>query len=452
MDNTANMKEDFEKGFENGLENLDKSNYQDFLHNEVDLEWLLQRKTQLETKNTELETKIDDTKKSRIEILEEVQKIQHQYDTQSHQITVLENEISAYEDHISEKKEEKAKLPLNYPLIAGIIYLAAGIVFMLGDLIISHEIVAYALNIKNNVEAWAFAAGLAGVTLLIKPAYERLVEEPYHSNPSPKTKKIHGYFQTSLVVISILTLSILGWFRYEAYKVDKLKESLNTEIRSLQLSSTSIIGEKSVSNPLVERQIEGKMKELKTLNQSLVNSPWALLSFVLSGVLFAIAGAICFGIAFPVLSSYWRRWFWQNAAINKSKRRINRRKKKLAVLKKPWFEHASVLELQKEKLVLLPDWNSLNAELETNRTELQKIAEQAKLAQQASRTSIFNSGYDSGLASQEHFDGDEMKNLKKGILESIKTPSEKTSKVYKTHGLRPYQTLRKAISEGFHDN
>ena len=64
-------------------------------------------------------------------------------------------------------------------MLAGIIYLAAGITFIFGDLIISHEIVAYALNIRDNYEAWAFAIGLAMLSVLLKPAYDRLVEQPF---------------------------------------------------------------------------------------------------------------------------------------------------------------------------------------------------------------------------------------------------------------------------------
>ena len=79
--------------------------------------------------------------------------------------------------------KRRTKASPDYSLFAGLLFLVAGISFLAGDLIISHEIVAYALNIRNPNEAWAFAVGLAMVSILLKPAYDRLIEQPYQENP-----------------------------------------------------------------------------------------------------------------------------------------------------------------------------------------------------------------------------------------------------------------------------
>jgi hypothetical protein len=449
------MNEDFKKGLENGIENLDKSNYEDYLSSEVTLEWLNESKQAIQLEIEQTKEKLENARLEKLDILHSTQEIKHQYDSQNHEVNSIEKEIARHETKIEEVKEEKSKNPLYYPLLAGIIYLAAGVVFLLGDLIISHEIVAYALNIKNNVEAWAFACGLAGVTLLLKPAYERLVEEPYLKNPTEKTKRVHAYFQTTLVTIAIVTLTVLGWFRYEAYKVDKLKASINSEIKALQLSNTPLIqGTQLIENPEVTKQIETKMKEVDSLNKELVNSNWALLSFVLSGVLFAIAGAICFGIAFPILSSYWKRWFWHNPSINRANRRIKKLSVKLTEAKKPWFENASKLDLNVQKMEMLPDMTDLKTKLAKLEESSEAIAEKIKLAMESSRTSIFNSGYDSGHLNKELLSEEELKNYRNSLLENLKNSRESgtTPKVYKTNGLRPHQALRKAITDSFADN
>lgn len=451
------MNEDFKKGLENGIEDLDKSNYEDYLRSEVTLDWLIKSKEAVDAEIGVTKQKIEESRLEKLEIFQANQDIKHKYDSQNHEVNAIENEISKQENRINEAKEEKAKNPLYYPLLAGIIYLAAGIVFLLGDLIISHEIVAYALNIKNNIEAWAFACGLAGVTLLLKPAYERLVEEPYLKNPTEKSKRIHGYFQTTLVTIAIVTLTVLGWFRYEAYKVDKLKASINSEIKALQLSNTPLIqGTQVVENPEITKQIETKMKEVDTLNKELVNSNWALLSFVLSGVLFAIAGAICFGIAFPILSSYWKRWFWYNPSINRANRRIKKLNVKLTDAKKPWFESASILDLNAQKLEILPDVAELSTRLSKLEEESASISEKVKLAMESSRTSIFNNGYDSGNINKDLLTEEELSNYRNTLLENLKNSreagSDKIPRVYKSNGLRPHQALRKAITDSFNEN
>lgn len=451
------MNEDFKKGLENGLENLDKSNYEDFVSSEVTLNWLTDSKQQLDEQIQEVKQQIDDTTRQKLEILEASQEVKHRFDSQEHEVRAIEKEISELEKKIEETRSEKTKNPLYYPLLAGIIYFAAGVVFLFGDLIISHEIVAYALNIRNNMEAWAFACGLAGVTLLLKPAYERLIEEPYLKNPTERSKKIHGYFQTALVVISVVTLSVLGWFRYEAYKVDKLKAGINSEIKSLQLAATPLIqGTETVTDPALTQKIETKMKEVDALNKELVTSNWALLSFVLSGVLFAIAGAICFGIAFPILSSYWKRWLWHNPAINRSNRRIRKLRTHLADASRPLFESASQRELHERKMEILPDLSELKQELRRLEENAALLAEKIKLAMEASRVSLYNSGYDSGATHKEGLSAEELKNYRAGLMDNLKYSREstpdKTPRVYKSNGLRPHQALRKAITDSFNEN
>jgi hypothetical protein len=342
-------------------------------------------------------------------------------------------------------------------MLAGIIYLAAGITFIFGDLIISHEIVAYALNIRNTFEAWAFAFGLAGVSVLLKPAYERLIEQPYLTQANASSKKAHGYFQLILVVISIGTLSVLGWFRYEAYKTDKLKEAINREIKSLQLEATPLIsGGQTVENPLLTQKIEQKLREYGALNQQLVNSPWALLSFVLSGVLFALAGAICLGIAFPVLQVYWKRWLQYNPEINRANRQIRKKTKALNEIKKPWFKGKSLLDLADQKLELLPDLEELKAKKTKLEGELLVLNEKIKLAIESARVSTYNEGYESGNTNRDNLSAEDLESYRKNILEKIKQSREdsndRTPRTYKTNGMRPHQALRKAITNSFNEN
>ena len=451
------MNEDFKKGLENGLENLDKSNYEDFVSSEVTLNWLAENKQQLDEQITAVKQQITDTTQQKLEILEAAQEVKYRFDSQEHEVRAIEKEISGLEKKIEDTQSEKTKNPLYYPLLAGIIYLAAGVVFLFGDLIISHEIVAYALNIRNNMEAWAFACGLAGVTLLLKPAYERLIEEPYLKNPTERTKKLHGYFQTTLVVISVVTLSVLGWFRYEAYKVDKLKAGINSEIKSLQLAATPLIqGTETVTDPALTQKIEAKMKEVDTLNKELVTSNWALLSFVLSGVLFAIAGAICFGIAFPILSSYWNRWFWHTPAITRANRRIRKLRVRLADASKPLYESASQRELHYRKMEILPDISELKQELRKLEENAAVLSEKIKLALESSRVSLYNSGYDSGNTHKDGLSPEELKNYRAGLMDHLRYSREstpdKTPRVYKNNGLRPHQALRKVITDSFNEN
>jgi hypothetical protein len=449
--------EDFEKGFENGIDNVERANYEGYLSSEVSLDWLLGNKEIITQDLDETKLSLENSRLEKLEILKQKQEILIEYEEQNHLTAQLENEIAEKKNRIAEIKELKKQNQSPYPMLAGIIYLAAGITFIFGDLIISHEIVAYALNIRNTFEAWAFAFGLAGVSILLKPAYERLIEQPYLTQVNTSSKKAHGYFQLVLVIISIGTLSILGWFRYEAYKTDKLKEAINREIKSLQLEATPLIsGGQTVENPLLTQKIEQKLREYDALNQQLVNSPWALLSFVLSGVLFAIAGAICLGIAFPVLQVYWKRWLQYNPVINSANRQIRKKTKALNEIKKPWFKGKSLLDLADQKLELLPNLEELNNKKDKLENDLLAINEKIKLAIESARVSTYNEGYESGNTNRDNLSAEDLESYRKHILEKIKQSredsSDKTPRTYKTNGLRPHQALRKAITNSFNEN
>lgn len=449
--------EDFEKGFENGIDNVERANYEGYLSSEVSLDWLLGNKEIITQDLDETKLSLENSRLEKLEILKQKQEILIEYEEQNHLTAQLENEIAEKKNRIAEIKELKKQNQSPYPMLAGIIYLAAGITFIFGDLIISHEIVAYALNIRNTFEAWAFAFGLAGVSILLKPAYERLIEQPYLTQVNTSSKKAHGYFQLVLVIISIGTLSILGWFRYEAYKTDKLKEAINREIKSLQLEATPLIsGGQTVENPLLTQKIEQKLREYDALNQQLVNSPWALLSFVLSGVLFAIAGAICLGIAFPVLQVYWKRWLQYNPVINSANRQIRKKTKALNEIKKPWFKGKSLLDLADQKLDLLPNLEELNNKKDKLENDLLAINEKIKLAIESARVSTYNEGYESGNTNRDNLSAEDLESYRKHILEKIKQSREesndRTPRTYKTNGLRPHQALRKAITNSFNEN
>jgi hypothetical protein len=449
--------EDFEKGFENGIDNVERANYEGYLSSEVSLDWLLGNKEIITQDLDETKLSLENSRLEKLEILKQKQEILIEYEEQNHLTAQLENEIAEKKNRIAEIKELKKQNHSPYPMLAGIIYLAAGITFIFGDLIISHEIVAYALNIRNTFEAWAFAFGLAGVSILLKPAYERLIEQPYLTQVNTSSKKAHGYFQLVLVIISIGTLSILGWFRYEAYKTDKLKEAINREIKSLQMEATPLIsGGQTVENPLLTQKIEQKLREYDALNQQLVNSPWALLSFVLSGVLFAIAGAICLGIAFPVLQVYWKRWLQYNPVINSANRQIRKKTKALNEIKKPWFKGKSLLDLADQKLELLPNLEELTNKKAKLENDLLVVNEKIKLAIESARVSTYNEGYESGNTNRDNLSAEDLESYRKHILEKIKQSREesndRTPRTYKTNGLRPHQALRKAITNSFNEN
>ena len=290
----------------------------------------------------------------------------------------------------------------DYSLVGGLFFFVAGLSFLLGDLVISHEIVAYALNIRDNVEAWAFATGLAMVTVLLKPAYDRLLERPYQTDPARYGQR-YGRFKLILAGFALITLMVLGWFRYEAYRTDQLKAAINRSIRQLQQNTqpTDDGAVSAVVDPVVLAKIEGQLQQSGALNTALVSSPWAMLSFVLSGLLFALAGAVCLGIGLPVLAQFWTRWL----QIDRRRAVLRRREKvllaELTPLEEVHAEQKTSRTLLTDQLGQLPTPPALIERRRELSTELESLGNELRLATTDRRIAQYNDGYAKGEADRD---------------------------------------------------
>lgn len=291
--------ETYQSGFWNGYFELSKDSAEAYLSQKTILNNTKEELQLQEQSYKEIEQQIESNKNRYDELFSQLTQINYQLDYQINLKKRRENDLSETTQQIERYKAENEDLRNKHSFLGGLLFLAAAIVFILGDLIISHEIVAYALNIKNTIEAWSFAVGLAMVSVLLKPAYDRLIEYPYSQDKTLRSKRVYLIFKILIVIFTILTLCILGYFRYEAYRADQLKNNINSNILALQEDE----------NPETLKLLEQLSRKSESLSQDLVNSSSGMWAFVLSGVMFAIAGAICLGIAFPILVAYVRIWF-----------------------------------------------------------------------------------------------------------------------------------------------
>ena len=446
---------DFQHGYASGVEGVNRETYEGYLSSQVNTDWITDRIQEKRTELTNTERQLAEATDANRTAFADLQNFTSQVDRLDKQIKQKEADRQALEADRDQLLERRTKAAPDYSLLAGLLFLVAGISFLAGDLIISHEIVAYALNIRNTNEAWAFAVGLAMVSILLKPAYDRLIEQPYQEDPV-KNGRRYGRFKMALAVFSVLTLAVLGWFRYEAYRTDQLKAAINKSVRQLQLNIDPTAATQVLSLSTLSK-IEKQLSESSELNLALVNSPWALLSFVLSGILFALAGAVCLGIALPVLSAFWFRWLQADIKLGKLRRRLKRLDKEIAPLETQLAEQRTQQQVLQHNLDLLPNLNELKEERQTIMSELNELLSELKLAQTDSRISNFNDGYGQGEATRTVLTDDEQRQLRKEMLalqnnnrsRSVEARTNGSDKETngKTQGLRPYQTIRNYLSD-----
>ena len=464
MENSENYyNADYQHGYLLGVENIRKDKdkeedpYEGFLSSHISYEWYQERIIEKKEEVATLDNQIAETQQKQKTFFDKLQEHLMGVSTQARKAGFVQQQIDDNSLTIKRLEGKRNRNESPYSLLAGILYLFAGVAFITGDLIISHEIVAYALNIRDNYEAWAFAVGLAMLSVLLKPAYDRLVEQPYLTEYSPKTKKTYAIFQGFLLVFSVATMFILGWFRYEAYKTDKLKESINKQIKAMQ-NSQSIdpnVAQASDNQAIIQKMDE-QLKLYNKLNVDLVNSPWALLSFVLSGILFAIAGAICLGISFPIMQAYWYNWLQASPAI----RRIKKRNLKLIeALKLAEGEVAQQIiqkNILENDLALLPNLVELKAERKEILAEIADLLERSRIADQDRRINTFDDGLEKGKANRGEMTDDEYEEFRSTSVRQMRNAQDITTdaapKVYRSNGLRPHQALRKVITEQFNQN
>jgi hypothetical protein len=437
---------DFQHGYSSGVEGIQPDTYEGYLSGQVNLEWLNERVQEKRAELSQLDQTMSEATAARKEAFAALQEHLLQVIVATKAVEKIETDRREWLTEQTNLQQRRASAKPDYSLLAGLLFLVAGVSFLLGDLIISHEIVAYALNIRNNTEAWAFAVGLAMVSILLKPAYDRLVEQPYQRDPVQHGRR-YGQFKIALGVFAVLTLTVLGWFRYEAYRTDQLKSAINKSIRQLQQNAlpTDDSGSTTVTaDPALLTKIENQLRESAELNLTLVNSPWALLSFVLSGLLFALAGAVCLGIGVPVVSAYWFRWLQADLRLGKLRRRLRKLQQALEPAEASLAGHLSRKAVLEHNLSLIPDLPTLNAQKQRFQNQLADLLDDCRLAQIDSRTANYNDGYQKGSVARQNLSEAEQQQVRTGYL-----PTQSLPRSPKTPApLRPHEALRKAIAEG----
>lgn len=460
--NEQNLNEngDYQHGYTRGIEGIDRQVYENYLSSNVNHDWIQDRlnekKEELSSVRANNQQALDQHRSAYDRLQNEVMGLNNAA-TQMKDMERSMTEIDAETEELKTKRAEKAP---SYSLIAGLIFLAAGISFIAGDLIISHEIVAYALNIRNSNEAWAFAIGLAMLSILLKPAYDRLVEEPYHRDDTPKARSRYAGFKLALSIFAIVTLVVLGWFRYEAYRTDKLKEAINKSVKNLQLNAVDPLTGAPINSPELTNKIEQALHNSDQLNLDLVNSPWALLSFVLSGVLFAIAGAVSLGMALPVLQGFWYRWLQVDPKLWRLRRRRKRILKQMEPLQQTVTRHMTQKTILENDIAILPKLEELKTEEAKIRAEIETLENERRQALTDSRIQSFGDGYAHGQVTRDVMGEEEYDSWRNSHLTvsdlALRAKSNATADraVPRTRstGMRPHQAIRKAITDRFDEN
>ena len=218
-------------------------------------------------------------------------------------LDMLQARLSQARDHLKELKE---KYVSDYTLLPAVFFLAAGLLFIVADYGLALTIIGDALKIGIETKeidgelqamptktTFLFAAALAALSFAIKPAYDRMIEKKYPDSNAVKR------FNWSIIIVSILVLFMLfamGMFR-EVVIGEGLRGQMNNQTFQEGVDNGAGVFDNAPAQPTTQSTPAATDDN----ENPLIHNPWALISIVLSTCLFALTGAICMGIAFPVL-------------------------------------------------------------------------------------------------------------------------------------------------------
>jgi hypothetical protein len=226
--------------------------------------------------------------------------------------------IEELKDIVASLKLKIKDVILENSLLALILMLVAALVFISADFIISLTVVSTQLLLDGeifgdfkifgfNPSPFIFALALAAIPFLLKPAYDRLIEQPY------KLNKNKIYFNVLIILVALAALGLLvntGFVRLKDFEdLEKIEEiDLNGGVMGLNFPPEPVV------TPSQEK-------------------PDNVIAFVVvvSGFLFALGGAILFGMGLPELRKRVKR-AWLKIVLKINHRQIRLAEKKIEKL------------------------------------------------------------------------------------------------------------------------
>lgn len=268
-----------------------------------------------------------------------------------------------------QEKEEKLEQAIedstpHYKAVSVILFLFGGLVFIVADVLFSQNVLTNVLDMPG-WEAWILAIAVGATTFAIKPAVDRVFEQPFIKGENKRRN--HAF----LIVVSLLILTALGMlgaFRNQAQYATEEIARVREEMYAIQSSEADGM---TVADP---EKLKTLREDLQRFNKELYLDWRVQTGFILISILFALAGAICFSIGLPAGSKLIVR--------QKHRRRLREMLSVLELMKKEFdnlydqlAEHEIAAADSRQQLEHLPDPEDL-------RTEEKVLAEKESLLQE----------------------------------------------------------------------
>jgi hypothetical protein len=325
-----------------------------------------------------------------------------------------------------------------YSWVPAIFYFAAGIIFITADISITHQITAYGFNMAG-WQGWIFAIGLAFTAFLIKPAIDRMLEKPFQA-AGLKLKMSYKIVLFSITAIGLVMLFFLGRFRSDSEIASTKMQRLNEQMNVVDVDSP---------------RSKALQEEYDKIQKDLDENPMGKTGLIMSGMLFAVGGAICLSIAFGALKQLINRYWILPVRIGQVKKEIKGLDKQLNALRS---EHTAIKSDQEKarQSIQTNDHSLLREELKILIVERSALITSFYEAQNEKERALYLDGRNKGdkygiegdLLYKVH--GNDHSALYLGKQDGKKENESSTS--VRPYTRRPFVKMRKMIADNFNKN
>jgi hypothetical protein len=346
----------YEEGIANGALDIDREPYQ-LLIDAVEqirivAEQLAIVRRNIQNKKEEIEDTKEELVRLKRSIVEETQKTSFQEERIQH----LTKEIFDVEHEKLDAKSDSTLLLTNVSFVPALLYFIAAVIFIGSDFAFTNNVVSTVFNLEE-LEGIFIAAGLAALTFLVKPATDRLVEQPYIQGQSVKRAHI---FYLVVGLLGLLVLGILGFIRQQGV---------------LAALDSDGIGEQII--------------------EAVVTSGWGVFFFVLSSVMFAVAGAVCLSLSFPTFKQM-RLRFLARRLYNALQQKYETLLERLSAEKSRQQVHIVNKAEAEAKLELLKSIPVLESELRKEQAKEDALIIERRYHTATAEKQWYNLGHDRG--------------------------------------------------------
>jgi len=323
-------------------------------------------------------------------------------ETKGMELNALKHEEKS---HFERVQKDRSNLTIEYNWLNVGIFIAIGLSFVIADFTITLDVLFHGLDMAFN-RAIPLAIAVSGITFVLKPTIDRLFEKPYLRDDK---KKKHVLL--SLVsILAILVLGLLGYFREEYFKSDKVNQAINREVlgkesqlATFQQESSSLKRQGRAAEAAVKDreaqeldEVTHGLKQQIAINDRDLSGNSALFwIFVLSNILFAIAGAICLSIAFPAADRLRRKRLLRKQESSLGNR-LEQLTQELAAVQYSIKDHQIARDHASNEIQLLPDISDLEAKHQVLLLKLEEIRKESTDHESKAESALYREAYERG--------------------------------------------------------